>query len=106
MGRAQNPDLVLSAALGADPLPDRVVVRLGAVSMAGHNQVVTTTRMVEKEEIGKCFSANETQEMAGFLQMLSDKKSKLIAYKQKARELSYAYTSDNAMLYLKEYLKE
>lgn len=79
---------------------------VGAAFMCIADKKSELARMVEKEEIGKCFSANETQEMAGFLLMLSDKKSKLIAYKQKARELSYAYTSDNAMLYLKEYLKE
>ena len=43
----KTPIWCLSAA-GADPLPDRVVVRMGAVPVAGNNQVVTTTRMVEK----------------------------------------------------------
>jgi glycosyltransferase involved in cell wall biosynthesis len=61
-------------------------------------------RLVTNEKIGKCFDADETVEMADYLLQLSNNPAYLDEYKNKARQLSYDYTPENANLYLETYI--
>ena len=79
---------------------------VGAAFMCITDKESELARMVENEHIGKCFSADETDKMVGFLQSLSDDEEMLNRMKLKARKLSFNYTPENAELYLKAYLEK
>ena len=73
---------------------------VGAVLLCLADKDSELGRMVEDNNVGKCFSRDDLDNMAAFVANMATNSTKADEYKMNARNLSLLYTPENAKLYV------
>ena len=73
---------------------------MGAVLLCLADKYSELGRMVEDNNVGKCFSKDDLDSMAAFVANMATNSTKADEYKMNARNLSLLYTPENAKLYV------
>lgn len=72
----------------------------GAVLLCLADDSTELGKLTRENNLGRCFSTSQMNEIAEFITLLSNDRSLLLQYKQHSRQASFRYTPDNAKQYV------
>lgn len=83
-------------------IPSKVnaYMSVGAILLCLADSNSELGRMVDDNNLGKCFGKEETKEMANFIRSMKDNKELASIVKSNTREMSYNYTPENAKKFI------
>lgn len=82
------------------PSKVNVLMSVGSVLLCLADNDSELGRMVDKNELGKCFHKDQVKEMANFIKSIADNKELEKKYKTNARAMSYNFTPENAKQFI------